>query len=80
MVAGIPFLNWPEIKCMQFFFYFYARILLMAAKSFKEEEGEPDWLKPFCNVELLEVVVLVYNSKHSTVCQSRKIHRLVTCS
>ena len=39
MVAGIPFLNWPEIKCMQFFFYFYARILLMAAKSFKEEGG-----------------------------------------
>ena len=39
MVAGITFLNWPEIKCMQFFFYFYARILLMAAKSFKEEGG-----------------------------------------
>ena len=76
VVAGIPFLNWPEIKCMQFFFISMREYFSWLQRALKRR-GEPDWLKPFCNVELLEVVV--YNSKHS-VCQSRKIHRLVTCS
>ena len=68
-MAGIPFLNWPEIKCMHFF-YFYARIL-MAAKSFKEG-----------GARLAETILQRGAARHLciSVCQSRKIHRLVTRS